>query len=338
VEPEPALQLGERAFEIVMARRIAAGEEDLSWFARFGSTPITELPSHWPDDYRRLVARRIELIETDLNIGLIERPECKRRWAGDAWDEQVKAALKAWLLDRLEDSRYWPEPAALTTAARLAAQARTDTDFVEVARLYTGREDVDVAALVADLVKGQAVPYLAGYRYTESGLRTYAQWLSTWELQRREDAGEDVGPITVPAKFTKEDFQAGAWEHRGKLDVAKERFISYPGAQRETDVSPVIGWAGWDHLARARALATWYVQATRDGRDLEHLTPLLAGLAELVPWLLQWYDNPSSDPAFDRPGSQIAALVETELRTHHLTADDLAAWRPAPVAHGRARR
>jgi hypothetical protein len=337
-DPEPPLQLGERAFEIVLARRIAAGEEESSWFGRHGSTPITDLPAHWPESYKRLVERRIELIETDRNIGLIERPEHKRRWAAKPWDEQVKVALRAWLLDRLESPRYWPEPAALTSTARLAAEARTDGDFVQVAQLYAGREDVDIAPLVTELVKAEAVPYLAGLRYTDSGLRKCAQWLETWVLQRREDAGEDVGAIPVPPKYTKADLQGVAWDHRGKLDVPKERFISYPGAERETDPSLVVGWAGWDQLARARALATWYLQARRDGRDREHLTPLLAGLAELVPWLRQWYDDPNPDPALDRPGSQIAALVDAEMRALHLTADDLARRPPAPTRRGRARR
>jgi len=249
----------------------------------------------------------------------------------------VKIALRTWLLDRLESARYWPQPAALTTTARLAAEARTDADFVDVASLHAGRDDVDIAALVAELVKAEGVPYLATLRYMDAGMRKHVRWLHTWELQRREDHGEDVGPISVPPKYTKADFQGVAWDHRGKLDVPKERFISYPGAQRETDPSLVVGWAGWDHLARARALATWYLQAKRDGRDREYLTPLLAGLAELVPWLKQWYDEPNPDPALDRPGSQIAALLDAELRAHHLTADDLVAWRPAP-ARGRRRR
>ncbi len=334
----PGLELGARAFEIVLARRLTAGEEQTSWFARHGSTPITELPTHWPESYKRLVKRRIELIETDLNIGLIERPEYKRRWAAKPWEEQVKAALREWLLDRLESSRYWPEPTALTSIARLAAEARTDGDIVQTAQLYTGREDVDIAALVTELVKAEAVPYLAAWRYTDSGMRKHAQWLETWELQRREDAGEDVGTIPVPPKYVKADFQGVAWDHRGKLDVPKERFTSYPGAERETDPSLVVGWAGWDHLAWARALATWYLQARRDGRDREHLRPLLAGLAELAPWLKQWYDDPNPDPALDRPGSQIAALVDAEMRVLHLTADDLAGWRPAPTRRGRARR
>jgi hypothetical protein len=250
----------------------------------------------------------------------------------------VKVALRDWLLDRLESPRYWPEPAALTSTARLAAEARTDPDFVQVGQLYAGRDDVDIAPLVAELVKAEAVPYLAVLRYSDSGLRKHAHWLETWDLQRQEDAGEDVGVIPVPPKYVKADFQGVAWNHRGKLDVPKERFISCPGAEREADPSLVVGWAGWDHLARARALATWYLQARRDGRDREHLRPLLAGLTELVPWLRQWYDDPDPDPALDRPGSQIAALVDAELRALHLTADDLAGWRPAPTRRGRARR
>lgn len=51
----PPLLFGQRAFEIVMARKMAAGKLETTWFERHGSTPITELPAHWPDDYRRLV-------------------------------------------------------------------------------------------------------------------------------------------------------------------------------------------------------------------------------------------------------------------------------------------
>ena len=33
--------------------RIAAGCETTTWFERHGSTLVTEIPSHWPEDYRR---------------------------------------------------------------------------------------------------------------------------------------------------------------------------------------------------------------------------------------------------------------------------------------------
>ena len=44
----PAIRIGQRAFEMVLARRVAAGEVETQWFERHGSTPITEIPEHWP--------------------------------------------------------------------------------------------------------------------------------------------------------------------------------------------------------------------------------------------------------------------------------------------------
>ncbi len=94
-----------------LARRMAAGDETTTWFERHGSTPITEIPSHWPEDYRQVVQRRIDLIERDRNIGLIERPEYKRRWNTPAWEDLEQAALRDWLLDRLEAPHLWPASA-----------------------------------------------------------------------------------------------------------------------------------------------------------------------------------------------------------------------------------
>ncbi len=107
VDSVPGLALGERAFEIALARRMAAGEESTEWFARHGSTPITEIPEHWPSGYRELVRRRLELIESHPFIRLLERPEYKRRWAQEPWEKRQERALREWLLDRLEDRRFW---------------------------------------------------------------------------------------------------------------------------------------------------------------------------------------------------------------------------------------
>ena len=324
---EPPVGLGERAFEIVMARKMAAGELNTAWFDRHGSTPRTDLPEHWSEEYRALVQRRIDVIESNPQIGLIERPEYKRRWNTTPWDEQQRDALRSWLLDHLESPAYWTE-VAVSSVARLASRARTDVDFMSVATLYTGRDDFDVATLVAELVTAEAVPYLAAMRLKESGMRKWVQWCETWDLQRREDAGEDVGEIPVPPKYSSADFMAGVWPHRGKLDVPKERFISYPGAQTDSDPSLVIGWAGWDHAERARALASWYLQSKSQERDREVLVPMLAGLAELLPWLEQWHNEPSADPVLNRPADQVRALWEAEMRANHVTAEDLAQWRP----------
>ena len=44
----PPLALGQRAFEIVLARKMAAGETQTTWFERHGSTPITDSPPSGP--------------------------------------------------------------------------------------------------------------------------------------------------------------------------------------------------------------------------------------------------------------------------------------------------
>jgi hypothetical protein len=186
LHPVP-LNLGERAFEILMARKMAKGELETTWFERHGSKPIAEIPEHWPEDYRNLVEQRIALIESDRSIGLIERPEYKRRWNQEPWEEQEKRALRGWLLDRLEEGRYWPE-SRLHSIRSLAEPAATDSDFMQVTELYVGHPGFDGIALVGELVEDQSVPFLPVLRYKPSGLRKRAIWERTWQLQRQEDA------------------------------------------------------------------------------------------------------------------------------------------------------
>ena len=184
----PPLRLGERAFEIVLARRLADDEIETAWFTRHGSTPITSLPTHWPPDYRDVVERRIALIESDPTISLIERPEYKRRWSSQPWEELEKDALRTWLLDRLESPALWPTPAELLTTNQIADRLHEDPDFLSVAALYRGRDDYNLEALVAELVTPESVSFHAALRYTETGRRKRAQWEETWRLQRQEDA------------------------------------------------------------------------------------------------------------------------------------------------------
>lgn len=333
----PPIDRGQRAFEIVLARKIAAGGAQTSWFTRHGSTPITELPAHWPDDYHHIVQQRIELIESNRFVGLVERPEHKRRWNWESWDDLEREALRTWLLDRLEDPTYWPGPMP-RSAAQLADAASRDDDFVHVAQVYAHAVDVDLVSLVSTLVREEAVPYLAACRYTEPGLRVRAAWERTWELQRREDAGENLGPIPVPPKYGQKDFaDKASWRLRGKLDVPKERFIAYPGLGRDTDPTPLVGWAGWDQLQAAQALATIYEQRRAvDGWDRERLVPILAGIAELVPWLRQWHNE--VDPATGvRLGDFFNEFVATESAARGVGPDDLAGWRP-PGKAARGRR
>jgi hypothetical protein len=185
-EAPPEIAFGERAFEILLARRMAEGEET-TWFIRHGSKPITEMPAHWPVEYRRLVERRIALIESDRNIGLIERPEFKRRWNSPPWEKLEHAALRSWLLDRLEASNYWRGEPQLRSVAKLTDTIREDKEFMRVAELYAGRHDFDAMALIAEMVDSESVPFLPALRYTEPGQRKRAEWEVCWAQQRKED-------------------------------------------------------------------------------------------------------------------------------------------------------
>jgi len=364
----PELRLGERAFEIVLARRMAASEEETTWFQRHGSTPVTELPTHWPADYRALVERRIERIEKDRYVGLVERPEYKRRWNTEPWETQATRALQEWLKTRLEDAAYWPEP-RLQTTRTLADRAQRDGDFMAVAELLRGHAGFDVHALVRELVEPEAVPFLPVLRYKPTGLRKREVWERTWELQRQEDAidaqvaaelrtndgeseaqhqarvaaeqkrrkQEEVGDIARPPKYASADFASSRfWALRGALDVPKERFISYPYCSRENDPSLLVGWAGWKHLQQAQALGEWYNELVQqEGWSARRLTPLLAGLAELMPWLKQWHGKP--DPVYGRMDLFFEAFLNDQLHAHELTPRDLAEWTPPTAPRGRRR-
>jgi hypothetical protein len=337
----PGLALGERAFEIVLARAVAAGEEETAWFARHGSTPITEIPGHWPAGYRELVQRRLELIAKDPGIRLLEKPEYKRRWAQESWEKRQEKAVREWLLDRLEDRRYWfdgqgrPLPRSV---GQLADEVARDADLTSVLALWEGRPDVPVTQSLVRLLADEAVPYLAAYRYKDSGLRKREAWEETWALQRREDAGEQVGTIPVPPKYTSADFRKQSyWQHRGKLDVPKERFIGYPDAGRETDPTPLLGWAGWDHAQQSLALSLVIAAREADGWDDSRLVPLVAGLAELQPWVQQWHAE--VDQTY---GVSLAAFCAEQLTSRAAQVGkslaDLAAWRPAAPTRGRRPR
>ena len=314
VADPPELRLGERAFEIVLARKMANDEVETQWFARHGSTPITELPVHWSDEYRSTVERRIQAIESDRNIALIERPDCKRRWSTEGWDAMQHAALRDWLLDRLEAPELWDGAPTPLSVAQLSDRLRHNEEFRSVLDLWVGTTEHDLTKTLAKLVADEHVPYLPADRYKPDGLRKRAQWERTWRLQRREDAERVMLEIPVPPKYTSADFvRPSYWRARGKLDVPKERFISYPRMGRDGDSTELLGWAGWDHLAQAQALATVYLdRKTNAGWPAQRLLPLLAGLADLEPWLHQWYAD--SRPGFPTsPAEFFSGLIDTEL-------------------------
>jgi hypothetical protein len=102
--------------------------------------------------------------------------------------------------------------------------------------------------LVSELVDAEGVPFLAGFRYAETGMEKRAAWEETWRLQRLEDEGklepeqERLGlkAIPVPDKYANKDFLRHYWGLRGKLDVPKERFVTVPAGNNEDDPTPLV--------------------------------------------------------------------------------------------------
>ncbi|MEU2034953.1 BREX-2 system adenine-specific DNA-methyltransferase PglX [Nocardia amamiensis] len=336
----PGLSLGERAFEIMLARNMAMGRPS-KWFTEHKSTPTEKVPAHLPVKYQDLLQRRLQAIAENPYLRLLENPEYKRRWETEPWNKRVSQALRGWLLDRVEDRALWfdrdnrPTPKSV---AQLADELDRDPDFPRVLRMWAQSPEASTSAALKKLLAEEGVPFLAAYRYKPSGLETRKAWEHTWAEQRREDAGETLEKsIPVPPRYKPADFtKPSYWSRRGKLDVPKERFISYPNANRPEDNSELLGWAGWNHAEQALALAGIIGSRIQDGATEATLIPLVAGLLELSPWVRQWHSEIDLEY-----GISMADLIEEEIRTHcaelGISPEDAAAWRPEPTGRGRRR-
>lgn len=355
--------------ETAFQRMVALQEElDWLWYVQFGIADRALLASNElvaSDDFRlrpderphvtagkapandRLLplwrARRTALT-TSAMLGILEAPIYKRPWFGvqgvfhrDGWtyEERAQVAVRERLLSMIETevSRM----AAPCTAQELEHALHKQPSFEALSEFLSGQEGFNVATFVSEMLESDSVPFLAAQRHTETGLEKRALWERTWDLQRREDAGESVGEIPVPPKYDREDWrETRYWSLRGKLDVPRERFIAYPGAALDAK-APLYGWAGWNHLQRARSLAALYQQRkTADGWDRDRLRPLLAGLQELLPWLLQWHNEPDAELDGARQGDVWAEFLEGERATLGWSEEELRAWRPAAPVRGGA--
>lgn len=322
------IDLGQRAFEIALARLVEDESEQTSWFERHGSTAITDFPLDWPEEYKYLVQKRLDMIVSNRNIQLLEKPEFKRRWTRESWNSQQQAALQEAILDHLENPVLWQDAQGpgVRTVSELANALRNDTYMQELASAYSGNTEPELAD-VLHLALSEAVPYLASQRYKPNGLERFREWQKIWNLQRHRDAGENV-EIPMPPKYSKLDFQKDEfWKSRGKLDVPNERFISYPDLSKSNDSTPVLGWAGWSYrdqaLALARELPGRMALVPELGTDA--VVPLLAGLVELEPWLQQWHKD--IEPEFGMsPAAMIGQVLDTTLAGLSMTRDQVTAW------------
>jgi hypothetical protein len=333
---ETQLELGSRPFEVAIARG-PKDSTDREWFRWNELEPREAFGTTWTAAEQDILESRTEARQKIGGLGLLESPECKRRWVqpagkGAQWlltDERVVAQQASdWVVAQTEEWACWRRGSVIT-AVTLRQESLKDTKVVAV-RDWLADKPENPGTTHEQVVR-DSVPFLAAYRFTLSGLEKYAAWQHTWDLQRKEDAGQSVDDVPVPPKYESTDFRkAEYWALRGKLDVPKERFISYPGCESAEDGEPVYGWAGWDHLQRAKALAELY-RARKDDESWpkERLMPMLAGLLELMPWLMQWHNDPSDELGGMKPAEQFSLYLDAECAEHGFTHDDLRKWRPA---------
>lgn len=283
--------------------------------------------------------------------------------------DELETACKNELLDLLEKTLS-ETLSGVVTVAQLADRVILDERFQAIGSAYMGAKDFGAQKLVEHLVNAQEVPQMAAARVKPAAIHKYRAWQDVWSKQREEDAidaeyglreemldkgspvssgsleaekslarlekSEAVGNITPPPPYSATDFRKSSyWTLRGKFDVPKERFFSLPGCEKSGDATLVIGWAGMNHLQRAQAIATWYVDRKEsDGWEAEKLMPMLVALDELIPWLKQWHNE--LDPEYgQRMGDFYEEFLLEELRTLGVARSQLDQWQPAIASRGR---
>ncbi len=343
--------------------RLVAIQEDIDWYfyELFGLAPPlaaspscfqadpavrpfmlagTQEESRCPQEW----SERLSALKSSKQLRVIEDPVFKRLWTGrrgvfghanKELTEKVQDEMRTWIQERVEDLMHRSQtPLSLREIERRLLE---NDAAVRILSLFS--DGAQSTLLLGEILKnGDEVPFLSSMYLTPAGLEKHDAWRRTWDLQRRDDAGEAIAETPVPPKYRPTDFhQQRHYRLRGKLDVPKERFISYPGCESDEDGEPLYGWAGWDHRERAQALAGLYMQRKQEGWAKDRLIPMLAGLLELIPWLEQWHNAP--DPAFDglRLGDYYRdTILAAECRALNVTQDDLRTWRPSRSGRGRA--
>jgi hypothetical protein len=332
-----SLTPGQRPFEIALAREdaerreaIERGEEPdeapTAWFERHGWTPVADIDAIEDPQERAIIASRMERTAESKWLSLVEQPTYKRRWYRPDYEKEEQEALRTLLADRVEDwSKALERPWTIKEAA-LALE--TDPAVLAVAELIAGRSTFDLATLLAERVQADSVPGCKVHVFTEEGLRKRALWEATWEMQRREDAGEKVTPA-VPPKYDRKDFlRTEYWSLRGKLDVPKERFIALTEVPTRANGETLYGWAGWTHRQRAKVLLQLDEDLENEGVPLPERYAILYQVGFLIPYV-EW-ESPKA-------AAEFRAVVTSLVGQEGVTEDMLRAWAEThPLTRSRA--
>lgn len=277
---------------------------------------------------RRAWRHRRELIDTDPLLADVERWMFKRTWQGqrgvfgrnkksarDRALDRCEAAILRLLEWREDGLCRWEEP---STPRNLLKEVMSGVGGEAFSLLATLR-GLSQEVLIRALLEAHSVGFAAGLRYSEDGM-------AKWQRSREGHATEE---------FERADFRDEQTARlRGEFDCPRERFIAYSGCHSDEDKEPVYGWAGWNHLQQALALAKLYMKRKDEGWAKDRLALMLAGLLELVPWVKQWHND--DDPDYGgRRGDYFESFLDNECHALGLTREDLRAWRPAEKAKGK---
>lgn len=235
---------------------VANGEEPVEqptvWFTRHGWEPLSALPETASSEHRKRVEGRSIRTGRTPALTLIETANFKRRWYKPDYATQEREALALWLAGRVEDV------ATARTSAFVVEQCvpslQDDPRVLAVCEVLSGRKDFSLSLLVAEALRGDAVPSHRFHVYKASGLVKREVWERTWADQRREDAGDKVTPDVPPAYGTGDFLKPEYWQLRGKLDVPKERFIAFTEVPGRAGVETLFGWVGWAATQRLKVI------------------------------------------------------------------------------------
>ena len=315
---------GARASDVRFAERVVGGEPGRRYFelCRLPSPEAIAAP-----DWREFhgLNDKLAICATNAEVAQIEQPVYKRTFREGLRPLEWTTIAREWLSQLLESTISGRQSTLETSVIWKQTSSASGMKAADGA-LFNG----SAREVCSELLARMSAPFLAAQRFSEAGLNKYAEWNACWASQRAEDNGGIIGPSSVPPKYVQADFRLSSlWQLRGKLDVPKERFISYPGCESDEDGSPVYGWAGWNHLEQAQALAALYNdRKDREGWAKDRLVPMLAGILELLPWVKQWHNEPNDDFDGLRLGEYFDGFLQTQMRELGVTTADLESWRP----------
>ncbi len=255
---------GDRPYERITPRvstiRVRGAYLELS---QAEAPPVGNLPP-WAEACWK---RRVEAIEASPDLQLIESPLNKRPWRDTDKNiaepkyrkDKDTSDLREWLLEWTE--RWCRTRDAAFTLPQLASALQSIPIVAKALEALSGRRDFAIEVMILQLFEPQAMPAHPYHVYTDDGLQVRRTWEETWDIQRQEDAGVDVGEIPVPPVYSQGSrgkpthfLRTAYWKLRGKLDVPKERFIAFTEVPGADGNATLYGWAGWTPLQRIRVI------------------------------------------------------------------------------------